>query len=246
MRWFLALVLSCLPVDAPVQAAEQVDIAAAARQLVDLELVLAVDISSSVSTEEFELQMGGLADAFRDPLVAAAIRASGDLGVAVSLIQWSDNRRQFLAVDWALLRGEASTRAFADKIAAAPRLVVAGGGTAIGGALKFGASQIKSNGYERLRQVIDVSGDGRTNQGWPDAPLRDAAIARGITINGLVILNDEPELDSYYYANVIGGPGAFVMTTMDFHSYARAILAKLIREIAGAPVAAIQQEETIP
>ena len=219
---------------------------AAARQLVDLELVLAVDISSSVSTEEFELQMGGLADAFRDPLVVAAIRASGDLGIAVSLIQWSDNRRQFLAVGWSLLSDHASAGAFADEIAASPRLVVAGGGTAIGGALKFGAAQIESNGYEGLRRVIDVSGDGRTNQGWPDRPLRDAAIARGITINGLVILNEEPELDSYYHANVIGGAGAFVMTTMDFHSYARAILAKLIREIAGAPIAAYEEEETMP
>ena len=219
---------------------------AAARQLVDLELVLAVDISSSVSTEEFELQMGGLADAFRDPLVVAAIRASGDLGIAVSLVQWSDNRRQFLAVGWSLLSDHASAAAFADEIAASPRLVVAGGGTAIGGALKFGAAQIENNGYEGLRRVIDVSGDGRTNQGWPDRPLRDAAIARGITINGLVILNEEPELDSYYHANVIGGAGAFVMTTMDFHSYARAILAKLIREIAGTPVAANEEKEAAP
>ena len=84
----------------------------------------------------------------------------------------------------------------------------------------------------------------RPDQGRPDRPLRDAAVARGITINGLVILNEEPELDRYYQANIIGGAGAFVMTTMDFHSYARAILAKLIREIAGPPVAALEQ--TIP
>jgi hypothetical protein len=217
---------------------------AATRQLVDLELVLAVDISSSVSTEEFNLQMGGLANAFRDPLVAAAIRASGDLGIAVSLIQWSDNRRQFLAVDWDLLHYVASSRHFADQIAAAARLVVAGGGTAIGGALKYGTAQIESNDYDGLRLVIDVSGDGRTNQGWPDRPLRDATVARGISINGLVILNEEPLLDDYYHANVIGGAGAFVMTTMDFHSFASAILAKLIREIAGAPVASL--EETMP
>ena len=213
---------------------------ARAQQPVDLELVLAVDISSSVSTEEFKLQMGGLADAFRAPAVVAAIHASGDLGIAVALIQWSDNRRQFVSVEWALLRDRASALTFADKIAAAPRLVVAGGGTAIGGAVKFSAAQIEENGYFGLRRVIDVSGDGRTNQGWPDRPLRDAAVARGITINGLVILNEEPELDSYYHANIIGGAGAFVMTTMDFHSYARAILAKLIREIAGPPVAALK------
>ena len=224
---------------------------ATAQQPVDLELVLAVDISSSVSTDEYNLQMGGLADAFRDPKVAAAIRASGNLGVAVALIQWSDNRRQFVSVDWALLRHGASAGAFADRITDAPRLVVAGGGTAIGGALKFGAAQIEENGYFGRRAVIDVSGDGRTNQGWPDRPLRDAAVAQGITINGLVILNEEPALDSYYQDNIIGGPGAFVMTTMDFRSYRQAILAKLVREIAGAPVAALYPpavilEETAP
>ena len=214
---------------------------ATAQQPVDLELVLAVDISSSVSTDEYNLQMGGLADAFRDPKVAAAIRASGDLGVAVALIQWSENRLQFVSVDWALLHDRASAGAFADEIASAPRLVVNGGGTAIGGALKFSTAQIEENEYYGLRSVIDISGDGRTNQGWSDWPLRDAAVARGITINGLAILNDQPYLDNYYRANVIGGPGAFVMTTMDFRSYAQAILAKLIREIAGMPVAALEE-----
>ena len=181
--------------------------------------------------------MGGLANAFRTPEVAAAIRVSGDRGVAVALIQWSDNRLQYLAVDWALVHDSASAHAFADRIAAAPRLVV-GGGTAIGGAIKFGVEKIADNGYRGLRKVIDVSGNGHTNQGWPDRPLRDAAVALGITINGLVILNKEPQLDAYYRANVIGGTGAFVMTTMDFRSYAKAIIAKLIREISGAPYAA--------
>ncbi len=211
--------------------------AAAADRRVDLELVLAVDISSSVSTEEFNLQMGGLANAFRTPEVAAAIGASGDLGVAVALIQWSDNRRQYLAVDWALVHDSTSAHAFADRVAAAPRLVV-GGGTAIGGAIKFGAAQIAGNAYRGQRKVIDVTGDGHTNQGWPDRPLRDAAVASGITINGLVILNEEPDLSAYYRANVIGGTGAFVMATMDFRSYGEAIIAKLIREISGAPYAA--------
>jgi len=211
--------------------------AAAAEWRVDLELALAVDISSSVSTEEFRLQMGGLAIAFRTPEVVAAIGASGDLGIAVALVQWSDNRRQYLAVDWALVHDSASAHAFADRIAAAPRLVV-GGGTAIGGALKFGAAQIAGNGYRGQRKVIDVSGDGHTNQGWPNRPLRDATVASGITINGLVILNEEPNLEAYYRAHVIGGTGAFVMTTMDFQSYAEAIITRLIREISGAPYAA--------
>ncbi len=203
---------------------------------VDLELVLAVDVSSSVSTDEFELQMRGLADAFRDPEVVQAIHASGDLGIAVALIQWSDNRRQFLGVDWTVVRDAESAEAFSEEIAGTPRLVV-GGGTAIGGALLYGMRQFDNNGFVGRRKVIDVSGDGRTNQGRPDGPLRDAAVARGITINGLAILNEEPTLDRYYIANVIGGTGAFVMTANDFRAYALAILAKLIREIAGAPVA---------
>ena len=111
---------------------------ALAQQPVDLELVLAVDTSSSVSADEFALQIGGLAEAFGDPRVVQAIRASGDLGLAVALIQWSDTRKQFLAIDWTVVRGETSARAFAKEVAGTPRFLV-GGGTAIGGALESGA-----------------------------------------------------------------------------------------------------------
>ncbi len=206
-------------------------------QFVDLELLLAVDASSSVSTEEFELQMRGLAEAFGDPRVVQAIRASGDLGLVVALIQWSDNRKQVLAVDWTVVRDEKSARAFSEEVGSTPRLLV-GGGTAIGGALHFAMRQLEINGFEGRRKVIDVSGDGRANQGAHPAQLRDEAIKRGITINGLAILNEDPTVDSYYFANVIGGTGAFVMTANDYEAYALAILIKLIREIAGAPIAA--------
>ncbi len=208
----------------------------AAVRPVDLELVLAVDISSSVSREEFQLQAQGLATAFRDPAVVQAIAAAGDLGIAVALVQWSDNRRQFLATDWTLVSDAPSADAFAETLAVMPRRVV-GGGTAIGGALAFSVKQIESNAFAGLRKVIDVSGDGRTNQGRPDIPLRDMAVARGVTINGLAIRNEDPELDRYYRANVIGGPGAFVVTANDYRSFAEAILAKLVREITGPPVA---------
>ncbi len=211
--------------------------AAAAEQLVDLELVLAVDASSSVSAAEFDLQMHGLAEAFREPSVIQAIRASGDLGLAVALVQWSDDRGQFLAVGWTVVRDETSATALGDEIEATPRFLI-GGATAIGDALQYSIRQIEGNDFEGRRKVIDVSGDGRANQGAHPAQLRDAALAQGITINALAILNEDPTVDSYYFANVIGGTGAFVMTANDYEAYGRAIESKLIKEISGAPIAA--------
>jgi hypothetical protein len=211
--------------------------AAAQQRPVDLELVLAVDASSSVSAAEFDLQMRGLSEAFRSREVIQAIQASGDLGIAVSLIQWSDNRKQFVAVDWTAVRDSASAERLAGEIERSPRFLI-GGGTAIGGALKFAIRQIETNAFAGRRKVIDVSGDGRTNQGSQPADMRDAAVALGITINGLAILNEDPVVDGYYRANVIGGTGAFVMTAKDYESFALAILAKLIKEIAGVPIAA--------
>ena len=131
---------------------------------VDLELVLAVDASSSVSADEFDLQMRGLAEAFRSPAVVRAIESAGDLGIAVALVQWSDDAKQSLAVDWRRLDDAAGALAYAEEIEATPRFLV-GGGTAIGGALTFSIKQLQSNGFEGRRQVIDLSGDGRTNQG---------------------------------------------------------------------------------
>ena len=209
-----------------------------AAETVDLELVLAVDTSSSVSPLEFDLQMRGLAEAFRHPAVLGAIRAAGDLGIAVSLVQWSDNRNQFIAVDWMTLREEADVLALADEIDKAPRFLV-GGGTAIGGALEFAARQFERNDFEGRRKVIDLSGDGRTNQGAHPGPIRDEAVAKGITVNGLAILNEDVYVDRYYRFNVIGGTGAFVMTAADYESFADAMLQKLVKEIAGVPVAGL-------
>ncbi|GAB4370296.1 MAG: hypothetical protein Kow00114_30550 [Kiloniellaceae bacterium] len=203
---------------------------------VSLELVLAVDTSSSVSPEEFDLQMRGFSGAFRNPSVIAAILATGGSGVAVSMIQWSDNRRQQVAVDWALLTDEASIQAFAETIDGTPRFLD-GGGTAIGGAIEFGLAEIDRNAYEGTRKVIDISGDGRANQGASPDSLRDLAILQGVTINGLAILNEDSSVADYYKANVIGGEGAFVMTANDYESFALAIQEKLIKEIGGVPVA---------
>ena len=212
---------------------------------VDLELVLAVDASSSVSADEFELQIQGLAEAFRDPRVLQAVQASGDLGMAVAMIQWSDARKQFLAVDWTLVTGTEGAEAFSAEIARTPRYVI-GGGTAIGSALKFALRQFDNNEYNGRRRVIDISGDGRANQGIHPSILRDAAVDRGFTINGLAIVNEDPAVADYYRVNVIGGTGAFIMTANDYESYALAILIKLIKEISGAPIAAVPGGQQTP
>ncbi len=205
------------------------------RQPVELELVLAVDTSSSVSPEEFDLQMFGFAEAFRNPSVIAAIAASGKSGIAVSMIQWSDNRRQHVAIDWRLLIDEASILAFADYIDGTPRFLD-GGGTAIGGAIEFSMKQIAHNSFEGRRKVIDISGDGRANQGAQPDNLRDIAVLQGLTINGLAILNEDSSVQNYYLSSVIGGSGAFVMTANDYESFSAAILEKLVKEIGSVPI----------
>jgi hypothetical protein len=204
---------------------------------VDLELVLAVDVSSSVDSSEFHLQMDGLSEAFRHPAVTAAIRSAGNLGIAVALVQWSDIRQQELAVDWTPVGNIVSSDALAEKIANTPRLIP-GGGTALDGAIQFSTQQIDSNRFRSLRKVIDISGDGDGDPGLLSRHMRDRAVARGITINGLAILDNDPMLGRYYRLNVIGGTGAFVMTADDYGDFGNAILRKLIREIVGVPTAA--------
>ena len=210
--------------------------AAAERQAVDLELVLAVDVSSSVDDEEYFLQMYGLAQAFRHPDVLAAIRNSGSGGVAVSLVQWSDSRKHAVAVDWTLVRDAASAAAFADGVLTAPRLVV-GGQTSIGGAIRFAIRELETNAYEGARRTIDLSGDGRANAGAPPERARRAAVDAGIVVNGLAIRNEEPFVDNYFANSVIAGETAFLVVADDYEDFAAAMIEKLIREI-GIPLAA--------
>ncbi len=203
---------------------------------VDLELVLAVDASSSVTQWEFELQMRGVADAFRDPEVQGAIQAAGDLGIAVALVQWSGRDRQVLAVDWMQVFDPSSAEEFAAQIDNAPRYIV-GGSTALGNAIAFSYDLLTFNAYEGRRRVMDLSGDGRTNQGIQTSKARDRVVDQGVIINGLAILNEDPSVDAYYLGNVIGGFGSFVMTAIDYNDFARAIRLKLLREVAGPPLA---------
>ncbi len=234
-----ALILGLVAAPALLAAASgAVPVAVRAATEVDLELVLAVDASSSVTSWEFDLQMQGIAGAFRDAEVQGAIRAAGDLGVAVTLVQWSGRDRQIKAVEWTLVYDAASAEAFAAGVDAAPRFVT-GGSTAIGNAIGFAQLLIESNAYRGRRRTVDVSGDGRTNQGVQTPALRNAAVEAGITVNGLTILNEDPSVDSYYRANVIGGSGAFVISATDYRDFARAIKLKLIREIGGPPIAGL-------
>ncbi len=209
--------------------------AALAQDWVDLELVLAVDVSSSVSEDEYALQMRGLAEALRHPDVVDAVHAAGGSGVAVSIIQWSDKGEQALAVDWTIIRDAESAAALAKRVQRTPRRIV-GGQTAIGGALRAALDHLDDNDIEGLRRVIDVSGDGRANSGVEPMRMRDEAIAAGVTVNGLAILNEEPFVDGYYLHSVIGGTGAFLMIAEDYEDFAAAMLEKLVREI-GVPLA---------
>ena len=210
--------------------------AAPAGAPVELELVLAVDASSSVDHGEFELQMRGLSEAFRHPAVQTAIRDAGDNGIAVALMQWSDESLQTMPVDWTLLRDSVSATAFADRIAATGREIPSGG-TAIYGAVNFSIQELDRNGFDGRRKVIDVSGDGYS--GINPSRERDRAVVRGVTINGLAILNEKPDLGEYYARHVIGGVNAFVLTVDGFEDFGQAIRGKLIKEVEGLKVAGI-------
>ncbi|MFQ5566048.1 MAG: DUF1194 domain-containing protein [Paracoccaceae bacterium] len=205
------------------------------RQAVGLELVLLVDVSASVNDEEFRLQAGGLAAAFESAAVLAAIRTLAPRGMAVSVVQWADHAHQRTAVDWTVLHRDADALWFAERIASMPRLIH-GGHTAIGNALGFALNEIQSNRYAGLRRVIDVSGDGRVNDGLPLRTARREVLGHSITINGLAILNELPQLGKYFRSHLIGGEGAFVMTAQDYTDFATAMRHKLEQEIGSVPL----------
>ncbi len=208
--------------------------AAVALEPVELELVLAIDASGSVDAREFDLQLQGIAAALRDPAVAAAIASTN--GVALSVVQWAGPSHQVQAVDWALLTDAESAAAHGAQILAAGRQMF--GETSIAQAMQFAATLLETNAFAGRRRAIDLSGDGATNYGRSPGYMRDRLVATGITVNGLAILNDDPDLERYYGEQVIGGPGAFVIAATDYVDFARAFRRKLIQEILGGPVAA--------
>ena len=198
---------------------------------VDLALVLAVDCSFSVDFREFALQMKGLGEAFRQPEVKRAIALGSARRIAVSVVQWSDESNQVIAMPWTILASEEDADLFGETLAGMPRKL-AEGGTSISSALLYSAALL-TKAPSSPRHVIDVSSDGRNNVGVPVNAVRDRLIAQGITINALTILNEWPTLNIYFENQVVGGEGNFVIPANDYAAYAEAIFRKLLREITG-------------
>lgn len=203
---------------------------------VDLALCLAVDASASVDFDEFSLMLGGYAAALRDAAVVAAIGAGPRGAVATAMLLWSGPGAQAVAVPWARIDGGPAAAAFAAAVDDAPRLVPPGA-TALGEGMAAGLALLATCPAEATRLVLDVSGDGRHNQGRPPGPVRDIGVAAGVTINALAVLNEEPDLIDHYRTEVIGGFGSFAMATPDYAAFAQAIREKLLREIGGAAIA---------
>lgn len=224
-------------------------VARADTEPVDLELVLLADATGSIDAAEIRLQRQGYADAMVDPEVLFAIANGGADGrIAVTYVEWAGEASQDVVVDWMVVDGEESARAFGAALLAGPRRAF--GTNAIGAALLRGKDLIETNGYEGWRKVIDLSGDSAWNpQGPAIATARDAVLGAGIVINGLAILCRDPcsgrprfeDLEAEYM-RIAGGPGAFVVTADGDESFARAVRRKLILEIAGldAPVPTIE------
>jgi hypothetical protein len=222
-----------------------------AAEAVDLALVLAVDVSRSIDDQEFQLQREGYAAALTNPRVLKAIQSGPLRAIAVTLVEWSNESEQRIVVDWTVLKDGETGAALAQEILAAPRAY--SGRTAISAAIDFAVRDFARSGVEASRRIIDVSGDGTNNAGRAVTDARDEAVAAGITINALAIINAHPEgvyaqyhvrppegLPEYFRQNVIGGPGSFLLQVEGFSSFADAITQKLISEIAALPPAAHQ------
>jgi len=212
---------------------------------VDAAIVLAADVSRSINDEEFDLQRRGYAAAIVSDKLMEAIHAGPRGAIALAYVEWAGEGEQAIVVDWTVLRAPGDATKFAAVLAAAPRAFV--GRTAIGSALDFAMGLFAEGGIAADRKVIDVSGDGTSNQGRAAAEARDAAVKAGAVINGLSIFNRRAAasggylalhtnppggLAQYYRDNVIGGPGAFVLPIDDFSKFGDAMIRKLTAEIA--------------
>jgi Protein of unknown function (DUF1194) len=222
--------------------------AAAQAQTVDVAISLAADVSRSIDDEEFELQRKGYAAAVTSPQFVQAIQSGAHGAVALCFIEWAGPGQQALVAKWMVIRDGEGATDFAKMLLAAPRSFA--GRTAIGDGIDFAASQLAISGLTAARRVIDVSGDGTNNSGRPVTAARNDATAKGITINGLAIINEKTAgiegtflyghthppngLPNYYRENVIGGPGSFVLQIVNFDTFAEAMTNKLLTEISDA------------
>lgn len=212
---------------------------ARAEEPVDVALVLAVDVSRSIDEDEARLQREGYRSAVSDPRVVEAVRGGMLGGIAIAYVEWAGIEYQRTVIPWTRIASQRDAEAWAAALAAAPRASLSW--TSISGAIEYARRTMSECPHEATRRVIDVSGDGVNNSGPPAEQARDRAVADGITINGLPILNDRPTfgrpppvpLDQYFRESVIGGAGSFVIAAEDFEAFGQAVRRKLIREIAG-------------
>ena len=216
--------------------------ASGAGPAVDLALVLLADVSRSIDADEYALEKQGYAGAFADPKVLAAIRSGVRGTIAVCYVEFAGPDEVRRVVDWTVVQDAAGAASFAGRLRGAERSFY--GRTSISAGIDRAARSLAETGFSAARRLIDVSGDGTNNAGRPVTDARDAAVAAGITINGLTIINDHPAaytfahvqppggLTRYYRDNVIGGPGSFVLEVRDFPSFGEAMTRKLVSEIA--------------
>ena len=211
----------------------------AADTAVDLQLVMAVDVSRSIDEVEAELQRRGYIEAMANDRVIDAILSGEHKRIALCYVEWAGTHYQETVIDWTLVDSAAAARRFADRLAEAPR--ASQSWTALGAALAYAAKRFERAPFTARRRVIDVSGDGRTNDGPPAELVRDKLVADGFVINGLPVMMNRTNfgrppdntLDKYYEENVIGGQGAFMVAAGTFEDFGRTVRSKLIREISG-------------
>jgi len=209
------------------------------REPVDVELVIAVDISYSMDPDEQALQRDGYVEAISSRDFIEAVRKGPNGRIAIVYVEWSSVSEQKVIVPWQVIDGPEAAGAFVQTLRAAP--IRRASRTSISGALVFAAGLFEQSPFSGLRRVVDVSGDGTNNQGPLIVPTRDEIVARGITVNGLPIMLKEPnvsfldipDLDHYYEDCVIGGPGAFVVPARGRENFVEAIRKKLLLEVAG-------------
>lgn len=206
---------------------------------VDLELVIAVDVSRSMDEDEFRLQRSGYAEAIRHPDFVRAATSGGAGRIALTYAEWSGRLYQKIVVPWRLIDGREAAEGFAEALAAQPPAI--GRGTSISAAIAFASTLFDENSYDAPRQVIDISGDGPNNYGPPVTEARDQAVSDGIVVNGLpILIRPSPtvsDIVSYYADCVIGGPGSFVLPVRNAEEFSEAIRRKLLIEVAGGPPA---------
>jgi hypothetical protein len=197
---------------------------------VDVELVLAVDVSYSMDMDELAIQREGYAQAIISKEFLQALKTGPNGKIAVTYFEWAASSDQKIIIPWRLIDGPETADAVANEIMKTP--IRRASRTSISGAINFAMPLFDENPYRGLRRVIDISGDGPNNNGTPVTVARDAALEKGIVINGLPIM-DIDNLDFYYEDCVIGGPGSFVVTIKDREKFKEAIRTKLLLEVAG-------------